>query len=68
MRIALGDEGYVGTFPIALSILAESEGKVPADFDTLVEISGNGDDVREVVDENTVLEAMPDHLQFLPHE
>ena len=38
MRVVLG-EGYLTTFPIALSILAESEGYKPADFDRVLEIS-----------------------------
>jgi hypothetical protein len=39
MRVVLSD-GYIVTFPIAQSILAESEGYKEADFDRLVEISG----------------------------
>ena len=66
-RIALRD-GYVATYPIALSSpLVESEGYKPPDFDRLVEISGE-DDFREEVGENALLEAMPDHLEILPHE
>lgn len=66
-RIAVGD-GCIATYPIALSSpLTESQGYKPADFDRLVEISGeNG--VIEEIDENTWLEAMPDHTPFLPHE
>jgi hypothetical protein len=66
MRIAVGD-GYLTTFPRTLSILAESEGYKPADFDRLVEISGESG-VREEIDENTLLEAMPDFTPFLPRE
>jgi hypothetical protein len=67
MRIVLGD-GHIATYPIALSSpLSESEGYKPADFDRLVEISGK-DDFREKVDENTLLEAMPDFIRFLPWE
>jgi hypothetical protein len=40
MRIRISDEGYLVTYPPALSILAESEGYEPADFDRRVEISG----------------------------
>jgi DNA polymerase type B, organellar and viral len=36
MRIEVGDEGYLKTFPRSLSILAESEGYKPADFDRLI--------------------------------
>jgi hypothetical protein len=65
-RIAVGD-GCIITYPIALrSSLMESEGYTPADFDRLIQISGESDVIEEI-DENTWLEAMPDHLQFLPH-
>jgi hypothetical protein len=47
--------------------LAESEGYKPADFDRLVEISGESD-VTEEIDENTLLEALPDFIPFLPRE
>lgn len=64
-RIALGD-GCVITYPIALgSALTESEGYKPADFDRLVAISGESCAIEEI-DENTWLEAMPDHMPFLP--
>ena len=67
MRITLGD-GYIATFPPALPfIFIESEGYKPADFDRLVEISGEGGDI-EKIDENTLLEAMPDFIPFLPRE
>jgi hypothetical protein len=66
MRIALGDE-FIITYPIALSSpLAESEGYKPADFDRMLEISTEAGAAEEI-DENTLLEAMPDHVQFLPH-
>ena len=66
-RITVCDEGYIVTFPREQSIFAESEGYTPADFDRLIEISGeNGGPVE--IDENILLEAMPDHLDFLPHE
>jgi hypothetical protein len=65
-RITLGD-GYITTYPRVLSSpLQESEGYKPADFDRLVEIAG-ADGSAEIIDENMLLEAMPDHLQFLPH-
>lgn len=67
MRIAISDEGYLGTFPPALSIFAESEGYMPAEFDRLIEISGeSGSTVK--IDENMWLEAMPDFTPFLPRE
>jgi hypothetical protein len=65
MRIILGD-GYIVTFPPALSILAEREGYEPADFDKLAISAENG--VTEEIDENMLLEAMPDFTPFLPHE
>ena len=67
MRVMLGDEDYLVTYPPALSILAESEGYKPADFDKLIEISGESGATLEI-DENVLLEAMPDFMPFLPHE
>ena len=66
-RITVCDEGYIVTFPREQSIFAESEGYTPADFDRLIEISGESGGPVEI-DENMLLEAMPDHLDFLPHE
>jgi hypothetical protein len=66
-RIEVRDEGYLKTFPLALSILAESEGYKPAEFDRLVEISGESGGTIEI-DENMLLEAMPDFMPFLPRE
>lgn len=66
MRVVLG-EGYLDTFPPDIPILIESEGYKPADFDRLVEISAV-DGGTDEIDENTLLEAMPDHVQFQPHE
>lgn len=66
MRIDLGD-GHLITFPCALPISAESEGYQPADFDRALEIS-TADSAGEQIDENTLLEAMPDFTPFLPHE
>jgi hypothetical protein len=67
MRVTLGDS-YIATYPIALSSpLAESEGYKPADFDRLIEISGENGSTIEI-DENVVLEGMPDFMPFLPRE
>jgi hypothetical protein len=67
MRITLGDD-YIATYPIALSSpLAESEGYKPADFDRLIEVSGEGGNIVEI-DENMLLEAMPDFIPFLLRE
>jgi hypothetical protein len=67
MRIEVSEEGYLETFPLALSILAESEGYKPAEFDRLIEISGETGGTVEI-DENMLLEAMPDFVPFLPRE
>jgi hypothetical protein len=67
MRITVSDDGYVRTFPLKNSILAESEGYEPADFDKYIEISGESGGM-ESIDENMLLEAMPDFVPFLPHE
>ncbi|MGH6875832.1 MAG: DNA polymerase, partial [Rhizomicrobium sp.] len=66
MRIVLGD-GHLTTFPYNLPILTESEGYKPADFDKLLEISTEHG-AAEKIDENMLLEAMPDFAPFLPHE
>ena len=67
MRITLG-ESCIATYPIALSSpLAESEGYKPADFDRLVQISEESGSTIEI-DENMLLEAMPDFIQFLPRD
>jgi len=66
MRVVLGDR-HLRTFPIALSILAESESPKRADFDKLLETSTKGEMPEEFDDENTLFEAMPGPLQFLPH-
>jgi hypothetical protein len=66
MRVVLGED-HLTTFPITLSILAESEGYEPADFDRLVKISGESG-VVDQIDENMLLEAMPDFIPFLPRE
>jgi hypothetical protein len=66
-RINVCDEGCIVTFPREQSIFAESEGYTPADFDRLIEISGESGGPAEI-DENMLLEAMPDHIPFLPHK
>lgn len=67
MRIVLGDR-HIATFPIALSSsLVESEGYKPADFDKLLDIS-TVQGAEEKIDENMLLEAMPDFTLFLPRE
>jgi DNA polymerase type B, organellar and viral len=67
MRVTLHEDGYLITYPPALSILAESEGYKPADFDRLVEITGEAGGA-EQIDENMLLEAMPDFVPFLPRD
>jgi hypothetical protein len=66
-RIELGD-GYIATYPISLSSpFAESEGSKRPEFEKLGQ-TAEGDGDAEEIDQNTLLEAMPDHVQFLPHE
>jgi hypothetical protein len=67
MRIEVSDDGYIRTFPLKNSILAEGEGYEPANFDRLVEISGESG-VAVEIDENMLLEAMPDFTPFLPRD
>jgi hypothetical protein len=68
MRIRVSEEGYLVTFPPALpSILAESEGYKPAEFDRLIQISGEPGSAMDI-DENTLFEAMPDAIRFLPRD
>jgi hypothetical protein len=68
MRIIVHDEGYVITFPPALpSMFDESEGYAPAEFDRAIEISGENGGVIEI-DENMLLEGMPDFSPFLERE
>jgi hypothetical protein len=67
MRITVSDDSYVGTFPLKNFILAESEGYEPAVFDTHVEISGESGGAVQI-DENMLLEAMPDFIPFLPRD
>jgi hypothetical protein len=56
------------TFPPALhSIFEESEGYKPANFDRPIEISGESGNKMEI-DENMLLEAMPDFIPFMPRE
>ena len=64
-RVVLAEE-HLMTFPREQSIFTESEGYKPADFDRIVEISEGG--AVEEIDENTLLEAMPDFTPFLPRE
>jgi len=66
-RINVCDEGYIVTFPRVQPVLAESVGKPPADFDRRIKIlDENGGAVE--IDEDMLLEAMPDYIPFLPHE
>jgi hypothetical protein len=68
MRIEVSDDGCLVTYPPAhTTIFDESEGYLPVDFDKLIEIFGEGGDTIPV-DENMMLEAMPDFIPFLPGE
>jgi hypothetical protein len=66
-RINVCDEGYIVTFPRVQSLLAESEGKPPADFDRRITILDEDGGTVEV-DEDMLLEAMQDYTPFLPRE
>ena len=68
MRIEVSDEGYLASFPPTLpSIFEESDGYLPAEFDRVIEVTGESGDTTEI-DKNTLLEAMPDFVPFLPRE
>jgi hypothetical protein len=67
MRVRLTDDGCLLTFPPLIPLLAESEGYKPADFDKVIDIIGESGGTEEI-DENMLLEAMPDHIPFLPSE
>jgi hypothetical protein len=67
MRIAVSHDGHVRTFPLKNSIFAESDGYEPADFDKYIEILGGSGSTLEI-DENMLMEAMPDFIPFLPCE
>jgi hypothetical protein len=68
MRITVSEDGYLVTYPPVLpSIFDESEGYIPAEFDRLIEISGESGSTVQI-DENMLLEAMPDFIPFLPRE
>jgi hypothetical protein len=66
-RISVCNEGYIVTVPRVQPVLAESEGKPPADFDRRIEILDEHGGAVEI-DEDMLLEAMPDFIQFLPRD
>ena len=66
-RIEVCDDEYIVTFPREQPIFAESEGKPPADFDKRIKILDENGGTEEI-DEDMLLEAMPDFTQFLPKE
>jgi hypothetical protein len=66
-RIIVCGDGYIVTYPREQSLLAESEGKSPADFDQRIAILDENGDAIEI-DEDMLLEAMPDLVHFLPRE
>ena len=55
------------TYPREQSILAESTGKLPADFDKRIKVVDETGGSEEI-DEDMLLEAMPDFTPFLPGE
>jgi hypothetical protein len=61
------DGNSIRTMPISQSKLDESEGYEPIDFDRPAEIvDAKGRTV--TIAEDVLFEAMPDHVQWLPHE
>ena len=66
-RIIVCNEGHIRTFPRVQPVYAESVGKSPADFDRHIEISDENGGVVEI-DEDMLMEAMPDFIPFLPEE
>ena len=66
-RIEVCDDEYIVTFPREQPIFAESEDKPPADFDKRIKILDENGGTEEI-DEDMLLEAMPDFTQFLPKE
>lgn len=67
VRIAV-DASSIAAYPITLpSPLMECEGYEPVDFDSRFTVSDESGVISEV-DEDMLLEAMPDYLPFLPHE
>ena len=66
-KIVVNDAGFIETFPIVGRMTLESKGYDPADFDKLKLYRGReGGEFFE--DEDTLLEAMPERVDFLPHE
>ena len=67
VRLAGDGSDSLLTMPIRQSKLDESEGYEPVDFDRPAEIvDEHGRTV--TIDEDVLFEAMPDHVQWLPHE
>lgn len=66
MKIDLEKDDCMATFPIKQSPFDESEYYQPTDFDKLLQISADNGEFE--IDENMLLEAMPDYTPFLPHE
>jgi hypothetical protein len=52
---------------LGAEVAQEAAGDAPADFDRRIEISGESGGAKEI-DENMLLEAMPDFIPFLPRE
>lgn len=66
MRVDIGD-GHLVTYPYAGNPFAESEAYQPANFDRAITISRDDGNIVQI-DENDLLEGMPDFTPFLPHE
>jgi hypothetical protein len=49
MRIEVSDKGYLASFPPTLpSIFEESDGYLPAEFDRVIEVTGESGDTTEI--------------------
>ena len=68
MRIEVSDEGYLRTLPPDMPVLAKSEGYAPAEFDRLIEISGERAAARCRSMRTCSIKAMPDFMPLLPWE
>ena|SRR5215472_13515690 len=67
-RVIVKDDGSIRTFPIDGFRSSESLAYKPADFDKRFIPIVNDEGESEEIDEDVLLEAMPDGIEFLPHE
>jgi hypothetical protein len=50
MRIAVSDDGHLVTYPLTNSVLTESEGDTPVEFDRYIEVSDESGSTVEIDD------------------